>query len=231
MQCGVLIQSITSPLLCQVELSSIISESGSSDQETHSDVPLSAPLILSAFIALTHVTLENGPTCMYEGSHTAAFHHAKAESVANVQKYYSTDGYDEEILEYEATVRAANTTDTQRHTEAEETSAAYPAYCAVLEPGDMLLFDTKIAHRGMANGSLLPRSLLCFAFQQPAPAPALLPALTEDSADTRDQVGASAIKKTDAKSPSRRHAPKVEGFTYHCHDTMTQERIILEDYI
>jgi hypothetical protein len=166
---------------------------------------------------------------MYEGSHTAAFNHTKAEPVANMQKYYSGDGYDEEVLEFEAVLKATTAVSDTEHsgsntcTEAEgggggDSAADYPPYCAILEPGDMLFFDTKIAHHGLANTSLLPRSLLCFAFQQPDHS-------SEAVVDSHD-----AAVTTSGSLPSLCNAPKVEGFTYHCHNSMTKENITLEHY-
>lgn len=208
--------------MSQVELSAIISQSGSLDQDTHSDVPLSSPLILSAFIALTPVTLENGPTCIYRGSHTAAFHHAKAEPTANKHHYYSTDGYDEELKEFQNDIRSDSEKDSvQISTQEKEDALAidYPPYVAVLEPGDMLLFDTKIAHHGLANNSSTSRSLLCFAFQEPdAENSSRFSTPVEGEPHTVDIM-------------TNRLSPRVEGFTYHCHTSMTEANLKLSDFL
>lgn len=190
---------------------------------------------------------------MYRGSHTKAFHHIKAEPVANMQKFYSVDGYDEEIMEYENNLKDININTGGIQSEGgdteEEMMAEYPPYCAILEPGDMLLFDTKIAHHGLANTSLLPRSLLCFAFQQPDS-----PLHASSAVDIGAGVGAGPDSSTSTSethlkrnstvsgvdidttvmststAAGSRCASKVEGFTYHCHSTMTREHITLRDY-
>ena len=171
---------------------------------------------------------------MYQGSHTKAFHHIKAQPIANMQKFYSPDGYDEEIKAYEHSFKIA---DAQSNT-AEALSADYPQYCAILEPGDMLLFDTKIAHHGLANTSLFSRSLLCFAFQQPD-FPSCHPSSFPFEHEKLRRGGGSAGSEVNSPTPTSMTsvtplatgcAPKVEGFTYHCHSTMTQEHITLRNY-
>ena len=59
-----------------VDLSSIITYPGSNRQKTHSDIPHdnSNNKIIAGFMALSIVNIENGPTCLYAGSHTKAFH-------------------------------------------------------------------------------------------------------------------------------------------------------------
>lgn len=37
---------------------------------------------------------------------------------------------------------------------------------AMLEPGDILIFDTKLFHHGTSNMSLLTRALMCLSFQK-----------------------------------------------------------------
>lgn len=154
-----------------VELSAIMSMPGSIDQDVHSDIPFQNSLILAGFVALKDIKASDGPTCVYMGSHTELFHRWKSttSTMPNPEspKYYNSDGsYIDDDDKVPSVGQEAEEMD-------EESSAAMagiansPPLSALLDEGDVLLFDTKLFHFGSANTSLLPRNLLCFAFQGP----------------------------------------------------------------
>lgn len=150
--------SACSPL---VELSTIISFPDSTQQAIHSDTSYSdSTLIISGFIALSSVSLENGPTSLYSGSHTKQFHRHHAK-VAPMNTYYSPDGG------LEVNEEKVDRTDTNDVSCDLATAAAQklPEY-AEMRTGDILLFDTKLFHFGTANTSDIPRAFVVFAFQQ-----------------------------------------------------------------
>ena len=169
-----------------VDLSSIISFPGSHRQKTHSDVPHSTRhRIISGFMALSRVTIESGPTCLFSGTNTAAFHRrhvGEAGQAMHKSCFYSSS--EESSTEEEAAAMAGTGSDsgevasierpaTARET-AEETrdidraAAAAPA-AALLEAGDVLIYDSCLFHYGGANVSAVPRALLMFSFQESTP--------------------------------------------------------------
>jgi hypothetical protein len=133
-----------------VELSSIITYPGAEQQKLHSDSPWvrGQPLLLSAFVALSHVGIPNGPTCVLDGSHTESAHMDHA--VANIPIFYSADG---EMCAVEEGSTKSKMADLFQPTN------------AILDVGDMLVFNTNIFHYGSANVSTTSRALLSFAFQ------------------------------------------------------------------
>lgn len=190
----------------KVELSSIISQSGSGDQDVHTDVPFTSPLIICGLIALTTVTLENGPTCVFAGSHTEAFHgQLKPKEHSN---FFCPDGHDIEKIEFENSLNDFQSTDSRTKI----IQATYFPQCVTLNAGDILLFDTKLAHHGLANRSKIPRALLCFAFQEP---------MTESLSSQDEEYPATT---------QQRCIPKVDGFTYHFHPSMIQARLHLDSF-
>lgn len=148
-----------------VELSSIISLPGAKRQSTHSDTPFSKQhIIISGFLALTNVNVENGPTCVFGGTHTEAFHRRVPSKNRSNTTHYSSDGsmvdsygnYDDEKTPIIETAE-----ETQQVSLAMETKEIR----AMLQIGDILLFNTKLFHYGSANTSSLPRALMMFSFQ------------------------------------------------------------------
>lgn len=138
---------IDSPL---VELSSIISLPGSLQQDTHADTPFStAPSIYTVFVALSEIKLQNGPTWIHPKSHTKASHDKYATNESDI--YYSSDGVQDDPV-------SRNFFDSN--------SQLLPAEYALLNQGDILIFDSRLFHFGGANVSLDPRILMCIAFQQ-----------------------------------------------------------------
>eukprot|EP01038_Epipyxis_sp_PR26KG_P013216 gene13216-17715_t len=190
-----------------IELNAIISLPGSEKQEIHSDVPYSnSNDIISCFVALDVVTLNNGPTCLYPRSHEKIFH--KSCKMESLNRYYSSDGV-EEIGDHSDGSDRSNNSDNQVKNNIdiikyeEESQNRYvnnslslsPIY-ATLQPGDILIFDTRLFHLGAANQSDIPRPLLSFSFQN------------------RNIDG---------------NIDRVQGFTYHCHDSV-KNRLNLEDF-
>lgn len=156
---------ILKPNAVLVELSTLVSGPGSHDQAKHSDISYSNAFILSGFIATSQVLLSNGPTCLYPGTHSKAYHRRIPKKRNNI--YYSPEG---EAIELEP-LMSANIEDGYDDETLEETLAADIAFncdpqTAILEIGDILLFDTKIFHYGSANLSSVNRALLSFSFQE-----------------------------------------------------------------
>lgn len=78
-----------------VNLSSIITDPGSERQKTHSDIPQSNNKIIAGFMALSIINIENGPTMLYAGSHTKAFHTRHVynnHSIKDEPMHYNNDG-------------------------------------------------------------------------------------------------------------------------------------------
>lgn len=138
---------IDSPL---VELSSIISLPGSLQQDTHADTPFSlTPSIYTVFVALSEIKLQNGPTWIHPRSHTKDSHDKFATNEKDI--YYSSDGVLVDPVE-----KAPCSSEYQ----------LFPAEYALLNQGDILIFDSRLFHFGGANLSIDPRILMCIAFQQ-----------------------------------------------------------------
>ena len=83
-----------------VELSSIISLPGASEQEIHSDIAFAGhtPLVLSVMVALSPLTIAKGPTCLSMGSNRQECHAMYAGASSSV--YYSSDGSMEDVPAY-----------------------------------------------------------------------------------------------------------------------------------
>ena len=152
-----------SPASVLVELSSIISFPGAEDQEIHSDTPWveDNDLIISGFLALSPMTIKRGPTCLFPGTHTRDFH-SSISSTTSRASYYAADG----SLETDVAMISAQPTESSR--ESSQIDAFFgDSEDAVLDAGDLLLFDTRVFHYGSANISQGPRPLVCFSFQSP----------------------------------------------------------------
>ena len=142
-----------------VELNSLISMPGSLKQEMHSDIPFSMDnMLISGFIALKDVNLECGPTHLFAGSHTGAYH--RRCPTQSITTYYGSDGMPEYVTDKYAIAETAE------ETAAALVAKAAPACYAILEAGDVLLFNTMLFHYGGANISALPRAMLSFSFQR-----------------------------------------------------------------
>lgn len=153
-----------------IDVSSIVSFPGSKRQRTHSDVPFGAHKIIIGFVALSAVSLASGPTCLFAGSHTRAFHAKHVGGVAEVlhrARYYDASGEQEAVGEM-APPPAGSGTGRGAEAEAEEVRlvAQRAPSAALLDAGDVLLYDSSLFHFGGANVSTLPRALLMFSFQE-----------------------------------------------------------------
>lgn len=172
-----LLSSQLGPCAPLVDLSSIISLPGSSRQRTHSDVPQSPRhRIISVFMALSSVTLASGPTCLFSGSHTASFHRrhvAGAGEAMHRASFYSSSEEEEDkgaegTADREEEKRAVELSqrETAQQTVDIDTATAAAPVAALLEAGDILIYDSALFHYGGANVSQLPRALLMFSFQE-----------------------------------------------------------------
>ena len=114
-----------------VELSAVISLPGAAEQTVHSDVPFSgaAPALLSVFVALAPVRLPNGPTCLFPGTHSRAFHRRARVAAPAV---YASDGAPDVIAHADL---FAGEEDPPAETAAAAEAAARPAEYAQLDPG------------------------------------------------------------------------------------------------
>ena len=159
-----------------VDLSSIISFPGSERQKTHSDVPFTTSnKIIASFVALSTVSMTSGPTCLFAGSHTEAFHRRHVNSSILDPSFYSSDGSSDDIDSLSQhsyddgrknnTPNTAVDDDNTEDSNAVNLAASSRACAALLEPGDVLLYDTSLFHYGGANSSTDPRALLMFSFQ------------------------------------------------------------------
>ena len=192
---GFLQTLFTHPSAPLVELSALISYPNSKQQTVHSDIKYSSKEtshIISGFIALCDITIDNGPTHLHASTHTQSFHEWRIRESRSKSVSYSSDGSaetDEEIfnaLDQRGSIPSAAD-------DSDDIASRLPLR-ALLSAGDMLIFDTKLFHFGGANVSSSPRALLCFAFQG-------------------GDVGA-----------------KVEGFTYHCHESIVDMKATLASF-
>jgi hypothetical protein len=186
---GALLTS-NSPL---VELSSIVSLPGAERQKSHSDTAMTTrgDLIISGFLALTPVTLQNGPTFLFAGTHKKRFHDAHVDNPTgrpgDGPMQYSSDGSLAVFVDaasVSASTTASRVIQQQQQqqqqqkqqqqqqlqqdvedAEAVATSMSSAPIAATLATGDILLYDTKLFHYGSANTSEAPRALFFFAFQ------------------------------------------------------------------
>lgn len=151
-----------------VELNSLISLPGATQQDVHADIPFSENnLLISGYIALSDVNLIDGPTCLHGGSHTQPFH--RRIPTQSIDTFYSSDGSTDES--YEQPVHTESVEDK----EAVDMALAAPVSYAQLKAGDVLLFNTMVFHYGSANTSTLPRALLSFSFQRNSECGNMLP--------------------------------------------------------
>jgi hypothetical protein len=144
-----------------VEFSGMSSLPGSEEQQMHSDIPFqdsewrTNPLILSVFVAMEDITVDKGPTCLYAGTHDKWFHEL-IRADATKPKVYNPDGSTDEPETAPSTIvseaKAWLGTQTPQH--------------ALLNAGDVLIFNTKVFHFGTSNISSTSRDLLSFSFQQ-----------------------------------------------------------------
>ena len=200
------IRNLLESQLCQnsplVEMSAVISKPGSNDQSIHSDIScdINSDLI-SCFVAMQKIRLENGPTYLYSESHTNDFHKYRdsivPKSPQSTSTYYNNDGSldeeeqqprsnDDELLNIDIDLRKKN----------EMINTSNPV-AATLDIGDILIFNAKIFHFGSANISTVDRLLMSFSFQ-----------------------------KLDLNGD---YIP-IKGFTYHLSNSMKNENKILKHY-
>jgi len=159
-----------------VDVASIISYPGSERQKTHSDVPHRAHKIVVGFVALTAVTMSSGPTCIFKGSHTAAFHSMHVGDMSGTEalhraKHYSPNGDldSDSSSDSDCCEAAAPLPVSAADTAAVNFTAQSAPTAAVLEAGDVLIYNSAVFHYGGANVSAVPRALLMFSFQEPTP--------------------------------------------------------------
>lgn len=215
-----------------VEFSTVIALPGAEKQESHTDVPFSKNnFVISAFVALAPVKLANGATCVFAGSHSEAAHQRFMRP--GVQQYNTDGSADTVFIGDEAASGGAYQTggsgDASRVTLVDNPS--FPEEVAELEPGDILLFNTQVAHYGGANICPIgrPRALLSFSFQN----------VDNDndnvnndySPDTSStELAETAAEATRVRSASDRYN-KIPEFTYHCDSSVASRNFTLNDFL
>jgi ectoine hydroxylase-related dioxygenase (phytanoyl-CoA dioxygenase family) len=126
------------------ELSSYISDPGSSRQVVHSDTPCfgtndDQPILCTCFIALQDVRMDMGPTAWLPKTNTYAIH----------DLYFGEDGQ-------------ATTPQKDHFLQTHE------SVVGILPKGSCVLFDSRLLHCGTANKSMNDsRALFFFSFQHP----------------------------------------------------------------
>lgn len=129
------------------ELSSYISDPGSTRQVIHADTPCfgkerdSQPILCTCFIALQDVRLDMGPTLFLPQTNTYAMH----------------------ALFFGEEDRGATRTPVKDHF-----LRTHPSVVGLLPKGSCVLFDSRLLHCGTANTSVEDsRALFFFSFQHP----------------------------------------------------------------
>ena len=123
-------------------LQAIVALPGAARQHIHADIDVVPGLFYgNGFVALQDVTRDMGPTVFYPGTHTAAFHAARAAH----------------------TGRPATMCEATRAPPGDPLADLAPA-AMVLRAGDLVLFDACAHHQGTENASREQRVLLQFSF-------------------------------------------------------------------
>jgi len=194
-----------------VELSAVLALPGARAQAVHtdilfprSDVSSDQTLILTAMLALQDITLRNGPTFLFRGSHTKEFHVRHRRHVRSGDDMHY-DSYGDVVHEGYLGHGENDKTDGRVQERDDENDCANYApptpFYAELKRGDLLLFDAKLFHFGGANNSTISRDLLSWSFQKPAYA----------AFCTEEQT------------------PAINGFTYHIQKDL-KNMLVLQDF-
>jgi len=194
-----------------VELSAVSALPGAGAQAVHTDilfprcdVSSDQTLILTAMLALQDISLQNGPTFVYSGSHTKAFHTTHRRHVKSGDDTHY-DSYGDPVHEgYLGHGENAETDECvlEEHDECDAMDYVPPTpFYAELKRGDLLLFDAKLFHFGGANNSAISRDLLSWSFQKPA------------------YAAFCAEEQT----------PPISGFTYHIQRQL-KNTLVLQDF-
>jgi hypothetical protein len=192
-----------------VELSAVLSLPGATAQAVHTDilfprcdVSSDQTLILTAMLALQDISLQNGPTFVYSGSHAKEFHKRHRRHVQSGDDAHY-DSYGDIVHEGYLGHGENDITDGRVDEEEDEDENYVPPvpFYAELKCGDLLLFDAKLFHFGGANASEHSRDLLSWSFQKPAYA----------AFYTQEQ------------------SPIINGFTYHIKKEL-KSALVLQDF-
>ena len=92
------------------------------------------------------------------------FHERNIKAFRNKRVSYSSDGLSENDSEIFDLMGIADAEDKAANDDSAAVAGAIPVH-ALMNAGDILIFDTKLFHFGGANISKNPRALLCLAFQ------------------------------------------------------------------
>ena len=193
-----------------VELNAFVSLPGSEKQKVHSDIGWEHKdrYIVTGFVALADVTAADGPTCVFPGTNTEAFHRYIVSSLDKETKHYNADGSPDDDGRGGEHLPPADPADAAALlalASPEEQKLHHIGYGSAplevhLQAGDCLIFDTRLFHYGAANESLKPRTLLSFSFQQ-SPSPTC--------------------------SEETRTSDKIRGFTYHLDKSFEDRKMTL----
>jgi hypothetical protein len=205
-----------------VELNYTVSLPGCKEQIMHTDIRPSEPLDLhTLWVALQDVTLEMGPTIIWEGSHNgqeAAVLETVLETAADetVVWQYSADGEPEVYVGNaavgwdEGQARAEDSMATATTTVVEQMDAitsSHTRHDMVMEQGDVVVMDAKVFHCGAANRSDTERALLNVTLQSWAG--------TAEAAEQEQHTGPPEV---------------IAGFTYHIHPDVKAAHHRLRDF-
>ena len=122
-------------------LGALVSLPSAATQQIHSDMDwVPDTLFATGLVALQDVSLEMGPTVLYAGTHTEAFHAARRAYTARVGPQVAVSR-DDPLA-----------------------ARAHAPLAMTLGAGDMVVFDTRVFHHGTRNVTTARRMLLCFSF-------------------------------------------------------------------
>ena len=166
------VKDLLQSLLCNnsplVEFAALISSPGSENQLIHSDIPSDVDSnLISCFVAMQNVSIDSGPTCLYSASHSNEFHRYRNNIIhpkSSQATYYDSDGSLIEEENNHNNADADDNIDIDLREKNDAINSSIPI-AAILQVGDILMFNCKIFHFGSENVSLLDRLLLSFTFQ------------------------------------------------------------------
>ena len=115
----------------------------------HIDSPHIDPHAVNVLLALEDLTLEQGPTEVFVGSHRRTNHMMNPKLSLEDMLYQSNNE-----------ITPAKLTESREESPSE-------CFCTPLSQGSALIFDDRMLHRGLANNSQKTRWVAYFSYRQP----------------------------------------------------------------